>query len=190
MTILSTAARSRQVCSWGNRQAVPPAFSTTRPHCRRSLQRHWRGLHVICRIWFSTINTEHSARSLRKKRRTQRAVEWRVFNLADPPLLWLHRLPLFHCGERDRVAVAKAQLWLFAEEAKVVTRFVCMQIWPCVYDMDYKLTANRWSFRNFGIMFALISEGLTTNLIQKQWLCHLFKPSLTFLHSICINYLW
>lgn len=30
MTILSTAADRRQVCSCGNRQAVPPAFRTTR----------------------------------------------------------------------------------------------------------------------------------------------------------------
>lgn len=34
MTILSTAARRRQVCSWGSRQAVPPVFGATRRAAR------------------------------------------------------------------------------------------------------------------------------------------------------------
>ena len=49
----------------------PPSCSSCIQHhapcCRRRLQRHWRGLHVICRIWYFPINTEHSARSMYQK---------------------------------------------------------------------------------------------------------------------------
>lgn len=67
MTILSTAADSRQVCSWGSPPSCSSCIQHHAPRSTRRLQRHWRGLHVICRIWLFPINTEHSARSMYKK---------------------------------------------------------------------------------------------------------------------------
>lgn len=65
----------------------------------RRLQHHWRGLHVICRIWFYPINTEHSARSTYKKEEPRGL--WSVWLSISFPLpslspafasIWLWRL--------------------------------------------------------------------------------------------------